>query len=284
MVVTTENDEALARAIGREAGQWIWDHRHIFEVQISDDGVAKDQSTDVHTAESAIQAALALKADDALGPPVCINETADNTGCGAPGDATHLLRALLDADLDEGVACFGWMYDPESLEACFEAGVGNTVELSLGGKLEVEQGMGEQGIAGAPIVAQARVRVLNDGVFPTRPGSVGYFNAESRRHLGRMARVTIGAIDVLINASRQQVFDDGAFALAGLDINRYKIVGIKSSTHFRAGWAPISEAILTADEPGWSSNNLFVFEPLREKKVVRWPTTDGTSYTPNARL
>jgi microcystin degradation protein MlrC len=26
-----------------------------------------------------------------------------------------------------------------------------------------------------------------------------------------------------------------------------KIVGVKSSTHFRAGWAPLSRAILTAD-------------------------------------
>jgi microcystin degradation protein MlrC len=85
------------------------------------------QARDKHRAstqkgESAIQAALALKADgQAGGGPVCINETADKTGCGAPGDATHLLRALIEADLEPGVACFGWMYDPLVLKQCFDA-------------------------------------------------------------------------------------------------------------------------------------------------------------------
>jgi microcystin degradation protein MlrC len=62
---------------------------------------------------------------------------------------------------------------------------------------------------------------------------------------------------------------------------RYKIVGVKSSTHFRAGWAPISRAILTADEPGWTSNDLFVFEPMRTKRPRGgglWPVDDSAAY------
>jgi hypothetical protein len=114
-----------------------------------------------------------------------INETADNTGCGAPGDATHLLRALIAADLEPGVACFGWMYDPAALDACFEAGVGSTIDLFLGGKLEANQGMSEDdAIAGGPIVGSVQVRVLTDGVCPARPGSVGYYGPGSMRSLG----------------------------------------------------------------------------------------------------
>jgi microcystin degradation protein MlrC len=255
----------------------------------------------VHTAKSAIEAALALDA----GGPVCINETGDNTGCGAPGDSTHLLRALLDARLDAGVACFGWMYDPDVLKQCFEAGVGAKIDVVLvctshttclgvlvcrcagwphfvvllqGGKLEEGHGLAVadgSAIAGGPIVAQAHIRVLNDGVFPARIGSVG---SGSMRHLGKMARVTIGNVDVLINGSRQQSFDEVAFTFAGIDIARYKICAIKSSTHFRAGWAPVSSTILTVDEPGWSSNNLDVFEPMRITKVSRWPTTPDAKY------
>ena len=83
---------------------------------------------------------------------------------------------------------------------------------------------------------------------------------------------------------RQQCFDEGAFTLSGIDIFRYKIAAIKSSTHFRAGWAQVSPSILTAEAPGWSSNNLFVFEPLRTKPVTRWPTDEGAGYTAGARL
>jgi hypothetical protein len=58
----------LAREIGKEAGQWIWDHRHLFEVDIKENGVASTSgSTDVHTSASAIEAALALDVDR----PVC---------------------------------------------------------------------------------------------------------------------------------------------------------------------------------------------------------------------
>ena len=54
----------------------------------------------------------ALAAFDGESGPVVVNDTSDNTGAGAPGDATHLLRAVLDcperdaagARLDEGGA------------------------------------------------------------------------------------------------------------------------------------------------------------------------------------
>ena len=90
VVVTTNNDPTLAAAVGREAGLWLWDHRHHFEATISSDGVPRQVVSDVHTAQSAIQAALKIIADvprqDAGAPqkPVCINETADNCGGGAP--------------------------------------------------------------------------------------------------------------------------------------------------------------------------------------------------------
>ncbi len=38
---------ALAKSIGKEAGSWIWDHRHLFELDISTDGQATFHATDV---------------------------------------------------------------------------------------------------------------------------------------------------------------------------------------------------------------------------------------------
>ncbi|MGA1103347.1 MAG: M81 family metallopeptidase, partial [Pseudomonadales bacterium] len=40
-----------------------------------------------------------------------INETSDNPGGGSPGDGTHLLKAMLEAD--EPATCFGFIVDPE---------------------------------------------------------------------------------------------------------------------------------------------------------------------------
>ena len=98
------------------------------------------------------------------------------------------------------------------------------------------------------------------------------------RNLGAMARLQIAGVDVLVNGSRQQSFDEGALTLAGIEVNQCHVIGIKSSTHFRGGWTPCAGKIITADCPGSSSNLLENFESLREQKVIRWPTNSSASY------
>ena len=91
---------------------------------------------------------------------VVINETADNCGAGAPGDATHLLRAMLEAaaaDRSKRLA-FGFVFDPAVAAQAHAAGVGAELQISLGGKLDPE-------LAGRPIRGTATVKVLTDGRF-----------------------------------------------------------------------------------------------------------------------
>ena len=65
-----------------------------------------------------------------------------------------------------------------------------------------------------------------------------------------------------------------------IDRSRYKLVGLKSSTHFRAGFAPYASDIITADEPGLASGRLEVFEGLREHAPAtpHWPVASGAAY------
>ena len=64
--------------------------------------------------------------------------------CTTQGDATLLLRALLDAQLPAGSAAFGWIYDPEVVDQCFLAGVGRSIDISLGGKADPTLGEEKQ--------------------------------------------------------------------------------------------------------------------------------------------
>ena len=262
VIVTTEDGKdagALARRVAREVGAWIWAHKERFR-------------SDAPRADAAVAAARARTAE--CGGMVCVNETADNTGCGAPGDATHLLRAMLRSDaaapFAAGEAAFGWVYDPRTLAQAVAAGAGATLgEVALGGALDA-------GVAGEPVRARGVLVVaLTDGRFDATPGSA---YDGGRRDLGAMARLRIGNVDVLVNAVRVQAFDEGAFTLAGIDVRACRVVGIKSSTHFRAGWRPIAADIITADEPGLSSNQLDVFEPLREHKLGYGPTNPSARY------
>jgi toxic protein SymE len=263
VIVTTDDDAAASRAlageVAREVAGWIWAHKERFR-------------SDACSADAAI--ATARRRATELGGMVCVNETADNTGCGAPGDATHLLRAMLRSDAAEpfapGEAAFGWMYDASTLSRAVAAGEGATIDsVSLGGLLDAD-------VAGAPIVARdVLVVALTDGRFDATPGSA---YGGGRRSLGTMARLRIGNVDVLVNAVREQAFDEGAFTLAGIDVRSCRVVGIKSSTHFRAGWRSLAADIITADDPGLSSNQLDVFEPLRTRKLGYWPTNPDATY------
>eukprot|EP01048_Picozoa_sp_COSAG05_P012101 COSAG05_NODE_1189_length_5574_cov_2572.551963_3_plen_71_part_00 len=59
------------------------------------------------------------------------------------------------------------------------------------------------------------------------------------------------------------------FTLHGIDVRECALVCVKSSTHFRAAYAPIAETIITADEPGLSSNAVenFTFTKCSAKPV-----------------
>ena len=215
----------------------------------------------------AIRRALASE-----GWPVVINETSDNPGGGAPGDGTHLLRALLEARTAE--ACFGFIWDPETAAQAHAAGAGAVIRVRLGGKTDA--------MHGAPVETDAYVKGLTDGRFIQQsPMGRG-----ARVDLGRMARLVIpapagasGGVDVLVSSVRSQTLDPEVFLLHGIDVTRYRIVALKSSQHFRAGFEPIAARIITADSPGLTTLDLTTF-PYRRLARPVWPLDDAARFPP----
>ncbi len=244
VIVTTDNDPTLAANIGHDVAEKIWNMR--------------EQFRPIPTPpDEAFRQALATD-----GRPVIINETSDNPGGGAPEDATHLLRAMLDAKLED--ACMGFMFDPETAAQAHKAGTGATINVRLGGKHEK--------LHGEPIEAEAYVKCLTDGKFIQQsPMGRG-----ARVDLGPMARLIIGGIDVLVSSVRTQTLDPEVFLLHGIDVTRYKIVAIKSSNHFRAGFEPIAHKIIRVDTPGLVSVDLSSFPYERIAHPV-WPLDENAA-------
>jgi len=77
--------------------------------------------------------------------------------------------------------------------------------------------------------------------------------------------------------SSQQTFDDRPFAVTGADLEKYRIVGLKSSVHFRAFFQPRAKAIVIADLPGIHMAN---FHQLSYKKIRRpvYPLDPETTF------
>lgn len=214
------------------------------------------------TAEEAVARALELaEAPSGAHGPVVIHETSDNPGGGAPGDGTHLLRAMLAAGLGRrlpGRVAYGHIFDPETARKAHGAGAGATIEVRLGGKTD--------DLHGAPIEGRAEVMRVSDGRFVlTTPMGRG-----ATVDLGPSARLRIDGVDVVVASVRTQVLDPGPFALHGLDVRELAIVGLKSSQHFRAGFAPFARAIVTADPPGLTTMDVSAFPYRRIRRPV-WP-------------
>lgn len=244
VVAITDEDRQLAGAIAAEVGMWVWDHREDF--------APSDPSP-----EEAIKRALTVD-----GGPVVINEGSDNTGGGAPGDGTHLLRAMVDADLED--ACFASIYDPSVAQQAHAAGPGSSIDIELGGK--------HGDLHGKPIQAHAYVKTVSDGRFVLEAFAKGLL-----QDLGKSARLQIDGVDVIVVSMQSQVFDPEIFLLHGIDVTRYKIVALKSSQHFRAGFRDIAREIISADTPGITTGHIDVFDRSRNRYPL-WPLDPAATY------
>ncbi|WP_274381479.1 MlrC C-terminal domain-containing protein [Paenibacillus mesophilus] len=88
----------------------------------------------------------------------------------------------------------------------------------------------------------------------------------TRSDLGKSVRLQAEGLDFIVCSVRNQVFDEQVFLLHGLDVRAMKLVGLKSSHHFRAAFEPLCERIITVDSPGLS---MFDFTAFRYEHVRR---------------
>jgi microcystin degradation protein MlrC len=245
IVTYSDGDRSRARGAAREVAQWVWDHRVAFYAPVPE-------------APEAVKRAIAA-------PPglVILHEMSDNPGGGAPGDGTHLLRAMIDAGLSD--ACFAAIVDPEAAAAAHSARAGARLELRLGGKTD--------DVHGAPIVAEVEVEVITDGRFTLRTP----MGAGTQVDLGPSAAIRVAGVDVIIISERAQVFDPALLELHGVDVSTYRYLGLKSEHHFRAGFAGLWSTAIPVDGPGLSSVNFDRFPRERTPRPI-WPLDTTASY------
>jgi microcystin degradation protein MlrC len=166
--------------------------------------------------------------------PVVLADTQDNPGGGGHGDTTGLLAELVRQDAQGAV--FGLINDAESAAACHAAGEGATVRLSLGGRSD-----------GAPLAVSAAVERLSDGRFTgTGPMALG-----NPADLGPCALVRVSpGVRVVVVSRKMQALDQSLFTHLGVRPAEQKIVGLKSSVHFRADFQPIASEVIVVAAPG----------------------------------
>ncbi|MFD2738884.1 M81 family metallopeptidase [Sulfitobacter aestuarii] len=168
--------------------------------------------------------------------PVIIADTQDNPGAGGVSATTGMLSALVAAQVPG--SALGLIVDPAAAARAHSLGEGATADFRLGG----HPGLPDD----APLEIEAQVEKLAEGkVHATGP----YFGG-TRLDLGPSACLRIGAVRVVVTSNIAHMADREMFRFAGIDPEDQRLLVVKSSTHFRADFAPIARAILVARAPG----------------------------------
>lgn len=182
----------------------------------------------------AVATALQLSADAA--GPVVIADTQDNPGAGGVSATTGMLRALIAADAQD--AAIGLIVDPATAARAHALGQGAEGDFDIGGHAGVPGDL--------PVSARARVVALSDGRF----AATGPYFGGTDLNLGPSACLRIGGVHVVVTSAIAQMADREMFRFVGITPEEMRLLVVKSSTHFRADFAPIASHILVAKAPG----------------------------------
>ena len=249
-VAVTANCRIQAQATAEELMDYAWEQRHFSSISF----------TPLAEAMARAKAGEADAGGIAGGKPLVISDYSDNPGSGAYGDATNLLRAVLDAGLRN--VGFHAIRDPEAALAAQAAGVGNSIRLKLGGKVDPNTG-------GAPLDLDAHVVALTDGRFICYgPMAGGVW-----RNYGLSALLRVDDVEIIVITHNGQATDTAQFTSLGVDPARKSTLIVKSMQHFRAAFKPIAREVLEVDTGALSTRN-FKERPYRKVRRPIFPLDD----------
>ncbi len=239
-LVIADGDADLAYTTAETFGRCFYDRRRVLTVEYPTLGEALDMAQD----EEAPQ-------------PVVLADMGDNSGAGAPGDATFMLREILSRKLP-GVA-LGLIWDPIVVRICCDAGEGATLSLRVGGKTSA--------FSGDPIDIEARVMRIASGL--------GQHLGPGLEPLGCMVWLRIGTdTDLLVNDLRTQVYHPEAFEQMGIRLAEKRVVAVKSTFHFYAPFRAIAVRVIQVATPGGASPDFHNFE-FRRGGAELWPFVEN---------
>lgn len=119
-LAVADRDVAAADRLADELAEMCWQRRHALPPQFA-------------SASEAIATARAARWRRRLGC-VTIADASDVVTAGAPGDSTHLLRALIEEGA--GMRAYAALRDPRAIDALWPRAAGEAVELAIGGALD----------------------------------------------------------------------------------------------------------------------------------------------------
>jgi microcystin degradation protein MlrC len=236
-VVVTHDDPELAARLADELAAAVWARREEFGANAA-------------TAAGAVASAAA-----ATDGPVLLLDVGDNIGGGSPGDSVVLLAESVRQAAGPTLVT---IFDPESAAVARAAGVGNSVDLNVGGKIDPD--------CGPPVPFTGTVTAVHDGKYadtgPTHGGQM-HFDA------GDTAAVQASDGTVVVLTSKLVgAYSAAHFPLLGIDPRSFRIIIAKGVQSPLASYGPLAKQIVQVDTPGVTSADLSRFTYHRRRRPL----------------
>jgi microcystin degradation protein MlrC len=170
---------------------------------------------------------------------VIFSDAADATSSGASGDSNAIMCGLLEAGYNGRTLMP--LVDPPAVQQAFAAGIGATIQTSLGGALDKGRF--------TPVTVTAKVRLLSDGCFINE-------SHESEWNAGLSAVLETETMTIVVTSRAVSLYDRSLFLAHGQDPRRFDLVVVKSphcQHRFFEAWAA---CLVNVDAPCSTSANL----------------------------
>ena len=237
-MVVTDNDLPLAQRLAEELADKAWELREDFWKLDS-----------IPVAEAVKRA---VKADRGL---VVLSDTGDSVYGGATGDSNCILKEMLTQQITEPALVP--MVDAEVVKQAIKAGVGETITVMIGGKLDSNFCQ--------PVEITAKVSRIGGGVITQTPRSpdAGKKAANEAMALsfdmGRAVLLEVGSIKIVVS---EECGIGGNHPIVyehfGLNPGDAKMVVVKTASNWQCFQEYISE-VIRANTPGATMSNLNQF-------------------------
>jgi len=249
VVATTNADPDLANRLAMQLAIELWERRGELETVRA-----------IYPVDTGVR--MALESDEF---PVLLVDLGDDPGSACPADSPVVLESLIRHNAKD---CALTIRDAEVVQAGIEAGVGATLTLPVGGKIDQR--------FYKPLEVTGVVKSIDDGRYmvcgPTHGGWGSEVKRENYREVDVSKRVVLRIgqnIDVIFS-QRRTGKDRDFFKSAGIILDGKRILVVKSNQAHRASFDPIVPRTIELNTPGVCTVD-YASLPYRKLRRPIWP-------------
>lgn len=247
VLVTTDNDPALAEREALRLAQEFWPQRHRMQGKL-------------------VPVERAMAQAEAIDGPVVFTDAADATSSGATGDSNVILKALKASGTQKRI--LAQIVDAEAAAAAHAAGVGATIDVTLGGRCDPGRY--------TPMPVRATVTHLWDGRARLETSGVPL-------DAGPTAVLTYETVTVVVFSRTISLFDRAMYFASGLDPRAFDLIIVKSPHVEHQMYDAWVAKNFNVDAPGSTSADL---RSLGHTICARpmYPLDEDVAFAPKATL